>query len=69
MADALAYLDVYTSHALYARNHRYVQAKITRDGSIAITQARHPVIEANLSVTESFIPNDLHTKQEIHVIT
>ncbi len=69
LSDALAHLDVYTSQALYARQHRFVQPEIVNVPEFHIIQARHPVIEAHLPVTESFIPNDLNIAQEIHIIT
>lgn len=69
LSDTLAHLDVYTSHALYVRQHRFVQPEIIRGTGLHIVWGRHPVIEAHLPVTDSFIPNDLDIDQQIHVIT
>lgn len=69
LAEAVAYLDVYTSMGIFAKQHQYTQPTLTAKDQTNIIQARHPVIEAQLGVTESFIPNDLHINQEIHLIT
>jgi DNA mismatch repair protein MutS len=58
-ADAVAWLDVYTSHALFAYAHRYVQPTFVRDAWVSIVGARHPVIEKFLPIDQQFIPNDL----------
>lgn len=77
-ADAIAWLDLHTSMARYAREHRYVCPEIITSGTLlgqtTIDQGRHPVIEAHLAATESFIPNDLSIRQSkesdsFHIIT
>lgn len=69
LAEAISYLDVYTSMGLRASTHRYCQPVLSDHGATSIIQARHPVIEVQLGVTESFIPNDLAIDHEIHLIT
>lgn len=78
LADAIAWLDIYTSMARYAREHRYICPEIitswTLLGQTIIDQGRHPVIEAHLDSRESFIPNDLtisqgKSKDSLHIIT
>lgn len=58
-ADAVAWLDVYTSHAIFAHQHRYVQPVFVREKGVSIVGARHPVIEKFLPSDQQFIPNDL----------
>lgn len=69
LAEAVAYLDVYTSMGLLAKQHQYIQPTLISQGETKIIQWRHPVIEAQLGVTASFIPNDLIITNEIHLIT
>lgn len=69
LAEAVAYVDVYTTMAVFARQHQYVQPSIQSNGQHEIIQGRHPVIEVQLGVMESFIPNDLSIHHHIHVIT
>lgn len=78
LADAIAWLDIYTSMARYAREHRYICPEIISSGTLLgqtiIEQGRHPVIESHLDSRESFIPNDLHISQgkdtdSLHIIT
>ena len=54
---------------IFAKQHQYIQPTLTSNSETKIIQGRHPVIEAQLSITESFIPNDLIINQEIHLIT
>ena len=69
LAEAVSYLDIYTSMGIFAKQHQYIQPTLVSQGETHIMQARHPVIEAQLWVTESFIPNDLIIHNEIHLIT
>ncbi|AKH32960.1 DNA mismatch repair protein MutS [candidate division SR1 bacterium Aalborg_AAW-1] len=69
LAEAVSYLDIYTSMGIFAKQHQYVQPTLVSQGETHIMQARHPIIEAQLGVTESFIPNDLIIHNEIHLIT
>lgn len=56
-AQALKRLDAYQSLARVASENRYVRPELTRDGSLAITGGRHPVVEYNMK-DGAFIPND-----------
>ena len=69
LAEAVAYLDVYTSMGIFAKQHQYCQPTITSSSWCDILQGRHPVIEAQLGVMDSFIPNDLKIDNAIHLIT
>ena len=69
LAEAISYLDVYTSMGIYSKQHQYCQPIITTNTVCEITQWRHPVIEAQLGVLDSFIPNDLITDNTIQIIT
>lgn len=59
LADGIAWLDLYTSHALFAKEKKYVKPEMTTTWSIQILGGRHPVIEAFLPHDQHFIPNDL----------
>lgn len=69
LAEAVAYLDVYTSMGIFAKQHQYCQPTLSSQDNHHITHGRHPVIEAQLGIMDEFIPNDLHISQEIHLIT
>ena len=56
-AHALKKLDVYQSLSRTASENRYIRPVITDDGSLTITEGRHPVVEQNMRDGE-FIPND-----------
>ena len=56
-AQALKKLDVYQSLSRTASENRYIRPVITDDGSLTITEGRHPVVEQNMKDGE-FIPND-----------
>lgn len=69
LAEAVSYLDVYTSMGIFAKQHQYCQPTMSKNPGHHILQGRHPVIEAQLGVMDSFIPNDLTIANEIHLIT
>ena len=50
-------LDVYQSLSRIAADNNYVRPDIVDDGSLSITEGRHPVVEQTLS-GNSFVPND-----------
>ncbi len=54
---AVKTLDAYQSLARSAVEYRYVRPEMTEDGSLSITEGRHPVVEQSLSAG-SFVPND-----------
>ena len=56
-AQALKKLDVFQSLSRAASENRYVRPTINTDGSLMITEGRHPVVEQNVRDGE-FIPND-----------
>jgi DNA mismatch repair protein MutS len=59
LADGIAWLDIYTSHALFAKEKKYVKPELVVDGMLEIVWGRHPVIEEYLPHDQDFIPNDL----------
>lgn len=58
-ADSISRLDVYTSHALLAKEYKFVQAKLNQSWFLHIVGWRHPVIERFFPHDQQFIPNDL----------
>jgi DNA mismatch repair protein MutS len=71
-ASLTAMLDCLLSFAHCAVENKYVRPVITDANSIIIKQGRHPVIEQQLPVTESYIPNDVlldSEEQQIIILT
>jgi DNA mismatch repair protein MutS len=71
-ASLTAKLDCLLSFARSAIENKYVRPAITEADSIIIKQGRHPVIEKQLPVTESYIPNDVlldNEEQQIIILT
>ena len=78
IADWIARLDVYTSHALFVKENKYIKPDMidlkqsksesgtikTTAGEFFIEDGRHPVIEAFLPHDQEFIPNDLFASKE-----
>lgn len=58
-AKAIAALDVLTSLANVASDHRYVRPNVNQGSIISIKESRHPVVEKVLS-DSSFVPNDVY---------
>ena len=56
-SSALKHLDVYQSMSRTASENGYVRPLMTEDGTIAITEGRHPVVEQSIGES-GFIPND-----------
>ena len=56
-AQALKKLDVFQSLSRTASENRYVRPSINTEGTLSITEGRHPVVEQNMKDGE-FIPND-----------
>ena len=76
LADTLAWLDLFTSHALFAKEYQFIKPEISEKSTIEIIWWRHPVIEAFLPKDNPFIPNWLSIGEDkdanyglIHVIT
>lgn len=68
----VATLDCLLSFAQVAQHNRYIRPVISDDYTLDIRQGRHPVIEQQLPLGESYIPNDTYLdneKQQIIIIT
>lgn len=63
-ASHLARLDVLLSFANVSRAYKYVRPVISEDDILDINQGRHPVIERQMQVGESYVPNDIHLDSE-----
>jgi DNA mismatch repair protein MutS len=71
-AKILARLDCLASFARVALKNRYVRPQVNEGRAIRIEEGRHPVIEQQLPLGESYIPNDIlldHENQQIIIIT
>ena len=71
-AKIIAQLDVLLSFAIIAKENNYVRPEINQDYAIDIKQGRHPVIEQQMPVGESYIANDVFLdkeEQQIIIIT
>ncbi len=71
-AVIIAQLDCILSLAKVASKNNYVQPIVSDNDVIDIKDGRHPVIEINLPLGESYIPNDIHldqSEQQIIMIT
>lgn len=71
-ANLAAHLDCLLSFAKAAEEHQYVRPIIDSTTVIDIKQGRHPVIETQLPIGESYVPNDIYLdndKQQIMIIT
>ena len=58
-AMALKTLDALLSLAKVAVSNHYVRPEITEDGTLDITEGRHPVVEQTMDES-GFVPNDTH---------
>lgn len=71
-ARLLAELDALLGFSRIARRRHYICPTIDESLSISIIQGRHPVIEVQLPLGETYIPNDIHLdprEQQIMMIT
>lgn len=71
-ARVLAQLDCLLSFACVARANKYTKPEINDSLVIDIKAGRHPVIEKQLPVGESYVPNDIFLdseKQQLLIIT
>jgi len=71
-ASIIARLDCLLSFATLAIENKYVRPVLTNSDIIDIKQGRHPVIEKQLPIDESYIPNDVYLdnkKQQIIILT
>ena len=63
-ARAVARLDVLWGFAELAERHRWVRPVLNEGTALSLTQARHPVIEAQLPPGEAYVPNDVALDRE-----
>ncbi len=71
-AKLIASIDCLLSFARCAIKYHYYKPEINESGIIKIKQGRHPVIERQLDLGESYIPNDIYLDrddQQIIMIT
>ncbi len=71
-ATVIARIDVLLSFARGARENKYFRPEINDTEEIDIKQGRHPVIEKQLPIDESYIANDVfldNKKQQVIIIT
>ena len=71
-ASIIARLDCLLSFATLAIENKYVRPVLIDSDIIDIKQGRHPVIEKQLPIDESYIPNDVYLdnkKQQIIILT
>ena len=71
ISERVSVIDILNSFSKRAIKYKYVCPEIIDEKKIEITQGRHPVIEANLSHGERYVPNDilLDKDQQIIMIT
>ncbi|WP_320110628.1 DNA mismatch repair protein MutS [Draconibacterium orientale] len=60
----LAQIDCLLSYATCATSYKYFRPEVTDATSIEIKEGRHPVIEHQLPIGESYIANDVKLDQE-----
>ncbi len=63
-ASLLAHLDCLLCFARVAQENGYVKPEVNDERTIAVKQARHPVIEQRLPADERYVPNDVYLDQE-----
>ena len=71
-AGIIAELDVLLSFSLIAKNNNYVRPEVNNSLELDIKQGRHPVIEQQMEIGESYVANDVfldNQKQQIIIIT
>ena len=71
-ASIIAELDVLLSFASIAQENNYVRPDVNDSLELDIKQGRHPVIEQQMEIGESYVANDVfldNKKQQIIIIT
>lgn len=63
-AQLIARLDCLLSFAKVAAQRRYTRPELDESYSLDIREGRHPVIETQLPVSETYIPNDVYLDNE-----
>jgi DNA mismatch repair protein MutS len=67
-ASIISSLDVLNSFATIARKYNYVKPVMSPGKELDIKEGRHPVIEQQLPLGESYVPNDLYLDDETQQI-
>ena len=71
-AYLISQLDCLLSLSVIAKKYNYVKPVVNKNSELVIKKGRHPVIERQLSIGETYIPNDVFLdkkKQQIMMIT
>lgn len=71
-ANLVAHLDCLLSFAQVSEENHYVRPEVEDSSVIDIKAGRHPVIETQLPMGETYVPNDVYLdseKQQIVIIT
>lgn len=71
-ANLIAHLDCLLGFAQVAEENQYVRPQIDATDVLDIKQGRHPVIEMQLPLGETYVPNDIYLdteKQQVMMIT
>ena len=71
-AKIIAVLDVLTNFAKIAEKNNYTKPQVSDSKELVIKEGRHPVIEQQLPLGETYVPNDLYlddSTQQIIIIT
>jgi len=67
-ARVIGALDTLLSFALVARSNKYVKPKMDESLVLDIKDGRHPVIEKQLPVGETYVPNDVYLDNDLQQI-
>ncbi|MCE7994636.1 MAG: DNA mismatch repair protein MutS [Roseivirga sp.] len=67
-ARVIGMLDCLISFASVAKQNKYCRPEMNDKMLIEIQDGRHPVIEKQLPVGESYVPNDVHLNDHTHQI-
>ena len=67
-AEALALLDALQSAACLAEGGRWCRPEVADDAGFLVRAGRHPVVEAALSGTAAFVPNDCDLSPDRRVL-
>lgn len=67
-ARVISILDALASFATVAKKSNYCKPEVTEDKAINIKNGRHAVIEQQLPLGESYVPNDLYLDDETQQI-
>jgi len=71
-ANLIARTDCLLSFAKVAKANKYIRPEVIDSDALTIKNGRHPVIEKQMPIGESYIANDVHldsNKQQIIIIT